>query len=85
MAKGWCRPPVSFPWKLRGTGLCQALVHQILQGKVNAVINALHRKGARAKLRGKRGKRLAGICGYFKTHSHRMAYDEHLTAGIFVP
>jgi hypothetical protein len=57
------------------------LLLQILQGEVNAVIRALRRKGARAKLRGKRAKTLEGICGYFQTHSHRMAYDDYLSAG----
>jgi hypothetical protein len=62
-------------------GYVRRLVLQILQGEVNAVIGALRRKGARAKLRGKRAESLERICGYFKTHSHRMAYAEYLAAG----
>ena len=69
------------------TGSAKALAYvrrlllQILHGEVNAVIRALRRKGARAKLRGKRAETLEGICGYFQTHSHRMAYDDYLAAG----
>ena len=69
------------------TGSTQALNYvrglllQILQGQVNAVVRALRRQGARAKLRGKRAETLGRICGYFETHSHRMAYDEYLAAG----
>jgi len=62
-------------------GYVRRLVLQILQGEVNAVIRALRRKGARTKLRGKRAETLEDICGYFETHSHRMAYDEYLSAG----
>jgi hypothetical protein len=57
------------------------LVHRILRGEVNAVIRTLRRKGAHAKLRGKRARTLEDVCGYFETHSHRMAYDEYLSAG----
>lgn len=56
-------------------------VRRILQGEVNAVIRALRRQGAGAKLRGKRAESLERICGYFLANSHRMAYHEYLAAG----
>ena len=65
----------------KAQGDAKRLLRQILQGEVNAVIRALRRKGAHAKLCGKRAQDLVGICGYFETHSHRMAYDEYLAAG----
>lgn len=65
----------------KAVGYVRRLVLEVLQGRVNAVIRALRRKGARAKLRGKRAQTLERICGYFQTHSHRMAYDEYLAAG----
>jgi len=62
-------------------GFVRRRVRRILQGEVNAVIRALRRQGARAKLRGKRAESLERICGYFVANSHRMAYPEYLAAG----
>jgi hypothetical protein len=56
-------------------------VHRLLRGEVNAVVRGLRQKGARATLSATRAETLAGICGYFETHSHRMAYDAYLAAG----
>ncbi len=62
-------------------GYVKALLLRILQGEVNAVIRALRRQGSRANLSAKRAESLERICGYFETHSHRMAYDDYLAAG----
>jgi hypothetical protein len=56
-------------------------VHRLLQGEVNAVVRGLRQKRARANLSATRAETLEGICGYFETHSHRMAYHEYLAAG----
>jgi hypothetical protein len=56
-------------------------VHRLLQGEVNAVVRGLRRKGAHATLSATRAERLEAICGYFETHSHRMAYHAYLAAG----
>jgi hypothetical protein len=56
-------------------------VHRLLQGEVNAVVRGLRQQGARAPLSATRAETLEGICGYFETHSHRMAYHEYLAAG----
>jgi hypothetical protein len=51
----------------------------LLEGKVNTVIEALRRQGT--DLSAQRQQALEGICGYFESHAHRMAYDEYLAAG----
>jgi hypothetical protein len=64
--------PQSLPWVKQQLGL-------ILEGKVNTVIEALRRQGTDLSTHGQQA--LEGICGYFESHAHRMAYDEYLAAG----
>jgi len=64
--------PESLPWVKQQLGL-------LLEGKVNTVIEALRRQGT--DLSAQRQQALEGICGYFESHAHRMAYAEYLAAG----
>jgi hypothetical protein len=64
--------PQSLPWVKQQMGL-------LLEGKVNTVIESLRRQGT--VLSTQRQQALEGICGYFESHAHRMAYDEYLAAG----
>lgn len=50
----------------------------------SAVVRELRQQSARAKLAGTRAETLARLCGYFETHSHRMAYHECLAAGYTI-
>jgi hypothetical protein len=54
---------------------------QVLQGKVEAVIRALHRQARQQGLKGAKQKALRRICQYFRRNRQRMRYDEYLRQG----
>jgi hypothetical protein len=69
------------PGSAKALRFVRSRVHRLLQGEVNAVVRGLRQKGSRAALSATRAESLEAICGYFETHSHRMAYDAYLAAG----
>ncbi len=56
-------------------------VLRILKGEVRSVIAGLRQMGTKRKLRGKKRKKLAKICGYLENNAHRMRYDVYVAAG----
>ena len=70
----------------KGSDAARAFVKQqarrMLHGEIAGVIHALRWLGTHHKLKGKRGKALTRICGYFHNNAHRMAYDVYLEHGF---
>jgi hypothetical protein len=56
-------------------------VTQILEGKVETVMRALHRLGKERELNAAKKKVLNRLCQYFNKNRARMHYDEYLRAG----
>ena len=54
---------------------------QILQGKVHSVVRGLRWQATHHKLKGKKQKKCAQICTYFKNNAHRMDYQSYLAEG----
>lgn len=56
-------------------------VLRMLRGEVRSVVSGLRQMGTKRKLRGKKRKKLATICGYLQNNAHRMHYDAYPAAG----
>jgi len=54
---------------------------KLLAGEVESVIHSLQVRAGLKKLKGKSGKEIATVCGYFERNKDRMRYDEYLSHG----